>query len=365
MAKKDVCDAGLIPHPGSVLKMELKARKLSQKRFAAMIAMQESHLSEILSGKRDISDTLSEKLGSILKIPADHWRHMQAEYEFRNKAASLRDVAEHKAEQTLSEYDKIYDVRTIIKYVGLSEVMPTERVSFFTESLHFGAPAAQMRLIKGRYHRSEKTGLDVRMIATWSVLAEYETSRLPMPMGTFDKGQMDKLSLKLSQIFNENRNTMNKVERTLSEYGIRFCVVPRVERASIDGYSFYCDGVPSIVITRRFNRIDNVAFAVLHEVGHLKMHLDDGDVGKINLVYPEEELLTKEELEANAFASDALIPSVIWEKQPEVRPNPHEIQIKYTKWAKELNLNKWIVLGRVSHETNIYTFKSDSSREIN
>ena len=30
-----------------------------------------------------------------------------------------------------------------------------------------------------------------------------------------------------------------------------------------------------------------------------------------------------------------------------------------------INKNKWIVLGRASHETNIYMFKSDDTRKIN
>jgi HTH-type transcriptional regulator/antitoxin HigA len=45
--------------------------------------------------------------------------------------------------------------------------------------------------------------------------------------------------------------------------------------------------------------------------------------------------------------------------------NPYVIQKKYTQWAKSKGLNPWIVLGRVSHETGMYRFTSDSSRSIN
>ena len=78
-----------------------------------------------------------------------------------------------------------------------------------------------------------------------------------------------------------------------------------------------------------------------------------------------EELNTKEEQEANAFAAEALIPDDKWADAPVVSLNPVEIQQKYSKWAREKHLNKWIVLGRISYLTGIYMFKSDKTREIN
>lgn len=75
--------------------------------------------------------------------------------------------------------------------------------------------------------------------------------------------------------------------------------------------------------------------------------------------------LAKEEEQANEFAANALIPEELWNTQPAVQLNPRVIQARFTSWAKSINKNKWIVLGRASHETNIYIFKSDKTREIN
>jgi len=169
----------------------------------------------------------------------------------------------------------------------------------------------------------------------------------------------------LGEVFSDNHNTINRVEKVLNDYGIRFCVVPKIERASIDGYSFFIKGKPAIVVTMRYNRIDNFAFAVLHEVGHLKLHSSKDYRDNINLAYAEEELNTKEEQEANDFAAKALIPDDLWNNAPSVPLNPVVIQRDYSKWAKDMHLNKWIVLGRISYLTGIYMFKSDKTREIN
>ena len=68
MAKGRTFDTSDIIHPGYLLGMELKARGISQKNFAAQIAIQQSHLSEIIKGKRNITDQLAEKLTNNKKI---------------------------------------------------------------------------------------------------------------------------------------------------------------------------------------------------------------------------------------------------------------------------------------------------------
>lgn len=352
-------------HPGFILGNELRVRGLTQKSFAEKVGVQPSHLSEIIKGKRSVTEQLAVKFEEALTIPADHWIQLQAKYDYNEKSLNLRNTAERDAESMLQAYNDVYDMRTICKCVGIMDKSSSEKLAFCKRSLHFGTPAVQMRHVQGCFHRSEKTGLDTRMIATWAVLAKYESSLRPVPFGKFNKDCMDELARELSVIFRENNNTINRVEKKLSDYGIRFCIVPKVEKASIDGYSFFIKGKPAIVVTKRYNRIDNLAFAVLHEVGHLKLHSSEDYEGNINLAYAEDELITKEEQEANDFAAEALIPGELWSDAPEVCLNPVVIQKEYSKWALRKNLNKWIVLGRISYLTGIYMFKSDKSREIN
>ena len=354
-----------ITNPGYYLGKELKERGLSQKSFAELLGIQASHLSEIIKGRRGINDQLALKLEGVLGIPADYWIELQAQYGYKQKMADLENQAEREAIDILGQYNMVYDMRTIFKNIGYSDKNSCEKLDFCKKKLHFVSPTVQQRGLQGLYHRSEKTGLDTRMIATWSVLARYEAAQCPKPKGAFTRDKMDELAKKLKAIFNENHNTLNRVKAVLSEYGIRFCVVPKVEKASIDGFSFYLGQIPCIVVTVRYNRIDNLAFAVLHEVGHLKLHSTEDSEGRINLAYGNEELITKEEEEANNFAATSLISEEDWIGAPSVPLNPVAIQKEYSRWAKDHHFNKWIVLVRISHLTGIYMFKSDKSREIN
>lgn len=364
MKKNELFDVQAIPHPGVVLKAELRERHITQKRLAERMGVQASHLSEVVKGRRGLSAALAEKLAQELEIPAVFWLKMQADYEHKVKSAQLRNTIEREAELALAEYDAAFDLRVLFRRTQMAEVAPSERLAFCKDTLRFGTPAVEARRMAGFFRRSEKTGLDMRMLGTWAVLAEYEAGRVARPQGKFCAERMDELAGRLSRVFHENENTLNRVARLLSDYGIRFCVVPKVEHASVDGFSCVVAGAPAIVITRRFDRIDNVAFAVLHEVGHLKLHLLRAGVARINLARGDGDALPREEAEADAFAAAALISNEEWVAAPECRPVPAEIQRAYTRWARSHGLNKWIVLGRVSHETGIYAFKSDDGRTV-
>lgn len=351
-------------HPGITLKNELKKKSIKQKDFAEMIGMHQSHLSEIIKGKRNISDSIAKSIADTLGMDPIEWIELQARYDLMTKKIGLLDENEIEARNRLHEYEGIYDMKRLFKAIGMSKCSDSEKYDFCKEVLEFESPSNQNNYVKGLFRRSTITGQDKIMIATWTVVAKYEASKQPKPTEDFNPERMDELAEELREIFNDNQNTLNRVERKLDEYGIRFRVVPKLDRASIDGFSFIADSIPSIVITKRFNRIDNIAFAVMHEVGHLKLHLIDGS-GKLNIPQYDGDDVTKAEEDANRYASDALIPKDIWETAPEVKLNPFIIQKEYTRWAQAHGINKWIALGRVSHETGIYKFKQDPSREIN
>ena len=69
-------------HPGLVLKDELKAREVSQKKFAHCIKMQPTMLNEIIKGKRAVTAEIALILEKALDIPADFWMNFQKQYEF-------------------------------------------------------------------------------------------------------------------------------------------------------------------------------------------------------------------------------------------------------------------------------------------
>lgn len=68
--------------PGSILREELRERKIKQRELAEKIGMQPSHLSEIIRGKRDVTKRVADKLEKELGIPSIDWMRMQLAYDY-------------------------------------------------------------------------------------------------------------------------------------------------------------------------------------------------------------------------------------------------------------------------------------------
>lgn len=67
-------------HPGEILKDELEARGMSQRKFASVIGVSYSVLNEVINGKRPITTEYALKIEAATDIPAYIWINMQSEY---------------------------------------------------------------------------------------------------------------------------------------------------------------------------------------------------------------------------------------------------------------------------------------------
>lgn len=67
-------------HPGEMLKAELQARGLSQRKFAALVGISHTILNEILNGKRQITTEYALKIEAATGINARIWIGLQADY---------------------------------------------------------------------------------------------------------------------------------------------------------------------------------------------------------------------------------------------------------------------------------------------
>ena len=83
-------------HPGEILKDELNARGISQRKFAAVIGVSYSVLNEVINGKRPITTDTALKIEAATGISANIWIGLQTDYNMQtarrnNNLAALLD----------------------------------------------------------------------------------------------------------------------------------------------------------------------------------------------------------------------------------------------------------------------------------
>lgn len=339
-------------HVGSVIKEELKERGIKQAKFAKILNVQPSHLSELLQGKRSLSADMALKIQGALGMSAQSLLRMQANYDYDSALIRQRDIEELSALNELTEYSKVIDWKYILRKLNV-ELFTSKGILDYLKRTFGQYFVAELQIANGHFRKNDNTMDDDerKNIMTWVLLARYSTKSI-MAKGAFDRTKLHECGQKLREVFNANDNTFNRTAAILSEYGIKLSRCEKLPKTRIDGYSCYVDGIPCIIVTNRYNRIDNFAFNILHELGHLERgeehdaHINIEDYSKDD---PEEKY-------ADGFANDILLPYSIWNQAPEVRMSARAIQKSYSDWAKSIGVNKWIVLGRVGYETGIHNF---------
>lgn len=355
--------------PGEFIKNELRERRISQKEFAEAVGVGESHISDILSGRRRITHSLASKIEDLLGIDSNFILDMQTANDIICECKAKSDSSEFDAKIKLNSIDEVVSVKTLLKF--LKKKFKTNVSKLEALNQYYGLSSETCKTValitQGCYRKSSTTGMDRRMILSWVVLAR-AISCVVKPIGKFAIEKMNELCEEV--VLELHRNGPSLIKRLmdlLSVYGIGLLRIDKVERASIDGYSFYNNGIPYIALTCRYDRIDNLAFTIMHELAHIALGHTTENRSQLNIdrrSYDEDYSDTLEE-QANQYASEMLIPTSIWKFAPTISANPFLIKSKYNKWAESKNLNPWIVLGRLSYETGIYKFPADDSRKIN
>lgn len=70
-------------HPGEMLRDELEARGVSQRKFATTLGMSYSVLNEIVNCKRPVTTELALKIEAATSIPAYIWVDIQKDYDIQ------------------------------------------------------------------------------------------------------------------------------------------------------------------------------------------------------------------------------------------------------------------------------------------
>jgi HTH-type transcriptional regulator/antitoxin HigA len=137
----------------------------------------------------------------------------------------------------------------------------------------------------------------------------------------------------------------------LSKAGIHLVIERHLPQTHLDGAAMKLpSGAPVVGLTLRHDRLDNFWFTLFHELAHISLHLDRGD---IDVFYDDITTASKNQLEiqADELASEALIPNDQW-KAAKLRRNTPLANVM--AFAEKLRINPSIPAGRVRFESNDY-----------
>jgi HTH-type transcriptional regulator/antitoxin HigA len=138
----------------------------------------------------------------------------------------------------------------------------------------------------------------------------------------------------------------------LAKRGIVLIVERHLPGSYLDGAAMLAaDGTPVVGLTLRYDRLDNFWFVLMHELGHVFLHLFDG----LRFDFFDEEGGNDDdviEAQADKFALDALIPETLWEQcLSRFALSEEAVRID----AEMIGIDPSIIAGRIRKERGNYT----------
>jgi len=321
-----------LPNPIDAIKFRMEQAGLKPADLIPYIGSR-SRVSEILSGKRQLTLNMMRALESGLGIPAKVLiqkpdQNLESQYQhWDNNLVKTMEARGYFGNMSLKKYDKVELLENYFSKLGV------QRKSF-----------ALLR--KANYRSSPLT--DKNALFAWMIRVLQKVKKIKVST----KYKHDVIDLAFMQNFvklSVRENSPVVAKEYLREYGIKMIIEPHLPKTHLDGVVILTEKEnPVIGLTLRYDRLDNFWFTLMHELAHVALHYNQD----IDLFYDELENvkglnISPKEKEADSLASEALVPSSKWEISPaKLVPS----SIAANSLAKELGVHVAIVAGKIRYE---------------
>lgn len=321
--------------PLEAIRFRMEQQALTQRDLVPFIGSR-SKVSEILAGKRPLTLSMIRALHRGLGIPAESLLH--------EPSAAIDEAG--------VEWDR-FPIREMVARGWVEGVSPWARCDSEDVVRRFVGALGGRLALPAFYKKAKlRTGrsLDKHALMAWTLRVAIRARREGPPRRCKPGTVTPDFMREVAQVSWSTRGPL-LAQEFLQRHGIALIVEPHLPRTRLDGAAILIDtDQPVIGLTLRYDRLDNFWFALMHELGHVGLHLktvgesfcDDLDI---------EDNDDPRENETDALAREVLVPASAWAESPaRVLRSPEAAQ----HLAERLRIHPAIVAGRMRFEAKNY-----------
>ena len=336
------------PSPVAAIEFRMDQAGLTRRDLIPYIGSR-AKVSEVLSGKRDITMSMARALHQHLGIPADVL--------LQEPGATLPDALPG------IDYSR-FPLRAMAKAGWIPNVqnLKDQAEDLVTRLMERAGgrdfAAAPLYRKNDQVRINAKTDDYALRAWCWQVMAQAGDNP---PAAEYWPGAVTPDFLRTVARLSPSEDGPKRARNFLAQHGISLEYVPHLRKTHLDGAALrLVDGRPAIGLTLRYDRIDNFWFTLLHELAHVGLHLDRDDqaaafVDDHSLRSIQTGGADSTEANADRWAEDALIPLSIWDDSV-ARSAPTAMAVVDLAW--EAGVHPAIVAGRVRYKEGNYRLLS-------
>lgn len=341
-------------HPGIILRDVLVSHGMTQKELSIVLGKPSPIINDIIKGKRKINTEFAILLHAVIpEITAEEWLNMQSQYDIYELKNKEEIADQEKNISVWKELEKYVNVQYLKKATHLDDTLKDSNKSILKYLRLHSVDELKDKLSESMsyFRKSDKLEVDPKNLLTWLCVVNHNNSEYLLKTSSYSKIKIPSLIDELNLILYQNEDTINRVQRALSAYGIKFLIQEKLDKMPVDGMAFWSGDNPTIVLTTRYKRIDNFAFTLFHELGHVVKHLYKDTTTEFLDDTHDTKRGGKEssEEEANNFASKAIWGDVDYEQLFNQISIPFAAGNFLKSISKTYKINLGVVTGQYQH----------------
>jgi len=328
-------------HPGEILDETLEARGIKKSLFADKCGISNKTVSQIINGKSAITPEMAIKFERALGNSASLWINLNTDYELHlaREADKLKLIAE-------KDWLKEFPIKHLIDYGILPK--RTNVVDNLSDLLSFfgvGSISAWNAFYLSpnvAYRKSPTFKAKPESLATWLRIGEKFAEHIYC--SPFDKKKFKEALKEIRCLTKESAPYFQeKMLELCKNSGVALVFVPELPKTHISGATKWINSNKAmILLSLRHKMEDHFWFSFFHEAAHIILH------GKTKVFIDNNgDYTSKQEIEADSFASNMLIPP---KKLSAFLSSEKKSHTAISAFAKKIDLSPGILVGRLQHD---------------
>lgn len=334
--------------PGGTLAELIEERGIAQAELARRMGRPINAINEMILGSKEITEDTALELERVLGTPAHFWLNRESRY--REFLARQRDAA--RAVDRIEWLDKLP-----LKQLQALGVLPAGRLTAtFKAALiepalrFFGVASPEGWQVQyGRVHAAFRRANPARQtdnaaITAWLRLGEIDAAEKAEALPAFDAARLLRSVQDMRALTTQPAHEIGSaLTAACAEAGVLLLFVAPLAGTHVSGVARWLGERPLIQMSLLGKWNDVFWFSFFHEVAHILKHpkravfLDDASSGAV--------VNSKEEIEANQFAADVLIPPVDRKRLEQLALTSESVRAL----ASDLQIHPGLVVGALQH----------------
>lgn len=320
---------------GEHLADELEARDWTQAEFADILGRPAQFVSEIISGKKEITRESAAQIGAAFGTSAEFWLNLQDAYHLWRQGQDTRTQTELEDVRIRARLKELAPISVLLKRGFIKETNPRGQARelqrlYGMQDIH---DEPDFALAARRGNASER--LTPTQMA-WVACVRARAASISVK--PYSKTGLIDLAGRLSHVLKEAVQ-FQFLPAAFSAVGVRLVFVEAFPSSKLDGASFMMDGAPIIGVSGRGKRLDKVLFTLLHEVAHVTL----GHLGGDGLILDDTDTPYTLGLEKHADEQAGT-----WILPKPLPPLPERVSVGWIQsLAEEQDVHPIVLIGRL------------------